>query len=184
MIRQFSKRFILPYALNIALVFASALSLSAEGRIGHTPLRSNQLPEPGTAITLSFIPDALPGVIARERLLVIRDGKMLDVPLVEGPIEGKDQLAHNAIVHAPLAELSYQALITLADGTVVTSPRYTLKRNCLPNIALATLDDPQESSVKERLERYVIQARELERELTQYDIAIGLVESLLGQMKE
>lgn len=152
--------------------------------IVHTPIKSVQLPPPGTPMVINFDLSRIDGVIARERLLVIRDGKLLDVPLVEGPVEGRDTLSHNAELHAPLVELKYQAVITLADGKTFSSPYYTLRRSCVPNISLASIDDPADSSVSERLQRYVIQSRDLERDLTQYENAISLLESLVGQMKE
>jgi hypothetical protein len=150
----------------------------------HTPIKSTQIPAPGTPMTIIIDLSQFRGVIARERLLVIRDGKLLDVPLLEGVAEGHDSLTHNATIHAPLVELKYQVLITLADGNTVSSPSYTLRRGCVPNIALASIDDPSDSSVSERLKRYVQQSRDLERDLTQYENAITLLESLVGEVKE
>ena len=147
-------------------------------------MKSAELPSPGTPMVLSFDISAVPGVIARERLLVIRDGKLLDATLVEGPTEGSDELSHNATIHAPLVELKYRALITTSDGKVVTSPSYTLRRPCVPNLALSSIEDPPGSAIQERLARYLEQAQHLEKDLAQYEEALSLLESLVGQMKE
>ena len=142
------------------------------------------MPAPGSVMTLSFDFSGISGVISRERLFVIRDGKLLDATLLEGPVEGAEQLAHNAVVNAPLIELTYWAAVTLTDGTIVTSPHYTLRRSCVPNIALSPIDDPENSSVQERLARYVQQSKDLEKDLAQYEQALELIETLVGQMKE
>jgi len=181
-------------ALYIAVVFLISVSyvfitpVWAENplakQIQHTPIKSSQLPPPGTAMTITIDLSQFRGVIARERLLVIRDGKLLDVPLLEGVAEGHDSLTHNGTIQAPLVEVKYQALITLADGSTISSPSYTLRRACVPNIALASIEDPSDSSISDRLKRYVQQSRDLERDLTQYENAIALLESLVGNMKE
>lgn len=150
----------------------------------HSPLKSAELPSPGTPFVLSFDLSRIEGVIARERLLVIRDGKLLDATLIEGPTEGSEELSHNATIHAPLVELKYRALITTADGKIITSPSYTLRRSCIPNLALSSIDDPAGAPLQERLARYLGQARHLEKDLAQYDEALSLLESLVGQMKE
>ena len=152
--------------------------------IRHTPPKNSQIPLPGVPIILSFDLSGISGVISRERLFVVRDGKLLDATLLEGPVEGAEQLAHNAVVHAPLVELTYWAAVTLADGSIVTSPHFTLRRSCVPNIALAPIDDPENSSIQERLTRYVQQSKDLEKDLAQYEQALELIESLVGQMKE
>lgn len=152
--------------------------------IRHAPIKSTELPEPGTPMVLSFDLRELSGVIAKERLLVVRDGKLLDVSLKEGINPETDELGHIATIHAPLVELKYWALVTLSNGNVISSPPQTLRRSCVPNIALSTIDDPSDSTLSERLTRYVQQSRDLERDLAQYEHAIGLLESLVGQMKE
>jgi hypothetical protein len=152
--------------------------------IQHVPIKSAQLPEPGMPMTLSFNLSDLSGVISKERLMVVRDGKLMDVTLVEGAVPGTDKLGHNAVINAPLVELKYWAVITLTNGNIISSPSYTLRRSCIPNIALSPVDDPENSSLQERIARYVQQSKDLERDLSQYEIAISLLESLVGQMKE
>ena len=172
--------------LSICSFLASPLRAenSLVKQIQHTPIKSSQLPAPGTPMTISLDLSEFRGVIARERLLVVRDGKLLDVPLLEGVADGHDSLTHNGIINAPLVELKYQAVITLADGNTVSSPSYTLRRACVPNITLASIEDPADTSISERLKRYVQQSRDLEKDLSQYENAITLLESLVGQMKE
>lgn len=178
-------RSVLCAVVGIALLHAPALA-QAKNKPGlrHTPMRSSELPPPGSSFVLSF--ELPPGekVVARERLLVVRDGRLLDISLVEGVAPGRDTLSQNATVHAPLVELKYQAVITYASGEVISSPQYTLRRSCIPNIALSSIEDPSNSSVQDRLVRYIQQSRDLERDLTQYEEAIVLLESLVGKMKE
>lgn len=173
--------------LGASLSFnAAGASAEAKGKSGirHVPMRSAELPPPGSPILLIF--DLPPGerVIARERLLVVRDGRLLDATLIEGAAPDRDTLSHNVEINSPLVELKYQAIITYTDGEVLTSPQYTLRRPCVPNITLSSIDDPGDSSVQERLKRYVQQSRDLERDLSQYENAIELLESLVGKMKE
>ena len=170
--------------LAIALSAAPGFAEKNKAAIHHAPIKSAELPDPGTPMVLSFDLSDISGVIARERLFVVRDGKLLDANLLEGPVEGSDELSHNATIHAPLVELKYWAVVTLSDGSVITSPSFTLRRSCVPNLALASIDDPENSNIQARLERYVRQSTNLERDLAQYEQAISLLESLVSQMSE
>ncbi len=167
-----------------AILSAPAFAEKNKAAIHHSPIKSAELPDPGTPMILSFDLSDISGVVARERLFVVRDGKLLDANLLEGPVEGSDELSHNATIHAPLVELKYWAVITMSDGAIITSPSYTLRRSCLPNLALASIDDPENSNIQDRLERYVRQSTSLERDLAQYEQAIALLESLVSQMSE
>lgn len=172
--------------LALSVVFFSSVRAEAEAKsaIRHRPISSAQLPPPGSKMILSFDLSSIDGVIARERLFVVRDGKLLDASLLEGAVEGRDSLTHNAIINAPLIELKYWAVVTLADGEIITSPSFTLRRPCIPNIALSSIEDPGDTELQERLTRYIQQSHDLERDLSQYEQVIELLESLVGKMKE
>lgn len=179
--------------LGAVLFLAVALMLPAgdaraekkeKPSIRHKPMRSEELPPPGAPMVMVFDLPYADRVIARERLVVIRDGKLLDATLIEGAAPGRDTLSHNVVINAPLVELKYQAVVSYADGEVLSSPQYTLRRPCIPNIALSSIEDPGDSSIQERLTRYVQQSRDLEHDLSQYEQAIELLDALVGKMKE
>ena len=154
---------------------------SNESPIRHQPWQASKIPAPGLPLTLSVNLAKLRQPGMRLTALVVRDGKIMNVPLSDPSLSDLDNLVYKLQIPSPLYELNYQFFLYLPDGGVKASERFRLRRECLPSIDYASIkldsSDPQKIDRAKELAKL---SDRLEGDLQRYEEAL----KLLNQTKQ
>jgi hypothetical protein len=177
---KISRRLISATVTHLALLavvvgFTTALPYSAWGEgennskkgvgVKHIPPRAQDLPAPGAPLKLSFQLTNTREITQLVTALVTVDGELMNVLGSEGYLNEYDNPAFEIATIAPLGELAYQLVVRGQDGSIVTSKRYAVRRNCLPSVDLTDVAIPEKTQGREKLELIIQKTKGLERDL-------------------
>lgn len=158
-----------------------AAAESNDATIRHQPWQASKIPAPGLPLELSVNLYKLRQPGMRLIALIVRDGKILNVPLSDPSLSDLDNLVYKLQVPSPLYELNYQFFLYLPDGGVKASERFRLRRECLPNIDFASIKlDAADSDKIDRAKELAKLSDRLEGDLQRYEEAL----KLLNQTKQ
>ncbi len=154
---------------------------SAQSRIGflHTPPKPESLPYPGQPMTISAGLTHTRETKFPMRIVLSRDGRFMELPSKEAYLDKYDRPIYEVSLPAPIAEVTYQMFVVAGEDQVMASPRYTVRRNCIPQIALATGEVPAQVQGTERLQKLIQESRALENDLKGYEFSLELLEELI-----
>ncbi len=142
------------------------------------------LPAPGTPFIVKVKLSNTRETERRMRAFVVRDGRVTDIPPLKAYLDEYDMPTYEIQMHAPFAELSYQFVLYNPDGTFTSTPRFSVRRPCIPFVDPDTIKLESKNQGEARLESLVRLARSLESEVAAYDVATKLVEDLSQKFKE
>jgi len=146
----------------------------------HVPPKPEAFPYPGQTMNLVVRLNNTRNTGQKMRLLLVKDGRLMNIPPQEGFLNEHDQPTYEIPVPAPIAEMVYQFILPNPDGSTLISPRYSIRRNCIPNIDLAGTEPAAEVQGIERLQNLVNQAKDLENDLATYDRIAKVLEQIKG----
>jgi hypothetical protein len=180
--------FILSVALSALLPVNTALAQGKGGKtqqpqpiaLSHEAPLAQVLPFPGQKIILKVTLQNTKAPAKELRTFVSVDGRALELPAPKNNYDTGDRPTYEIEAFAPLAELAYHFVATLENGTVITSPRYMVRRDCIPSSAGAENKNelsPQ-SPASDRVRALLIQSESLGNDLASVDSAIQLISSL------
>ena len=160
-----------------------ALPAKAIG-ILHAPPKPNDLPYPGQPLTLVATLTNTRDTNFPMRIAVSRDGRFMEVPAKEAYLDKNDRPTYEVSVPAPIAELTYQMFVAQGEGHALSSPRYAVRRACIPQVELAAGDVPKDVQGMERLRKLVNESRSLENDLAGYQQVLKLLSDLKAVISE
>jgi hypothetical protein len=155
------------------------LTLS-ERKIGflHEPPKEEALPYPGQTMKISAGLSNTRETRHPLKAFISRDGRFMEVPAKEAYLDKFDRPIYEISFPAPVAEVSYQLFVVAGEEDVLASPRYIVRRSCIPQVALATGEVPSSVQGTERLQKLIEESRALENDLKGYEESLELIEEL------
>ncbi len=150
--------------------------------ITHVAPRPDDIPYPGQKIQVRVQLKGTKETQRQLRMLLVRDGRLLDMSSFNAELNEMDLPTYQMSFNAPLAEMTYQFLLYNPDGSVTPSTRYSVRRNCVPNVALADGEVKPEIVGDERLQRLVNESKHLEQDLAGYEQVLSLLNGLHQQL--
>jgi hypothetical protein len=114
------------------------------------------------------------------RVAISKDGRFMELAAKEAYLDKRDRPIYEFTVPAPIAEMTYQMFVVQSDGDILTSPRFAVRRTCIPNIGLALGQVAGDVQGVERLRKLVDESKSLDNDLQGYQEVL----KLLGQLKE
>lgn len=151
-------------------------------KISHTPLTPDTLPFPGQPIDINVLLSGTGDFRSRLRGFAVIDGRILEVSPTRAFLNDYDQPTYEFSLISPLAEISYHFVLELGDGQFVASPRYTVRRSCIPKIEPADLVDANSLQPRDQVGALLEQSTLLNFDLQSYEQAIKLSEELIGRL--
>lgn len=159
----------------------SSVSAQPEGRqvsLLHNPAKPNELPFPGASLSLSV---ALVNTKDSQLILrgyLVRDGRLLETTLSDVSQDQNERLVFSTNIPAPLGELSYYFVLLGPKGVVTTSKKYSIRRECLPDISPIDISLPEDIEMKEKLVELQKNASGLQDEVQNYENVKKILEEL------
>jgi hypothetical protein len=117
-------------------------------------------------------------VALKIRLVGSRDGRLVDITLPKGTLNTQDLPEYRVELPAPLAAMSYQFVLHQADGALVTSQRFAIRRTCVQNYRIEVAEDGGDVEFKRTVGDLISKAKSLERETLQLDASVKVLEEL------
>ena len=154
--------------------------------IAHDVPNEASIPPPGTKLRIAAFISGSKKFERPMRLLAIRDEKLLDIWLASGRLNPDERPTYEFDLHVPEHRLKYRFVWYSTDGNPITSPEFTLERNCRfplqqvgPDEAIYKADAISEGTETARL-FHVSEA--LNREILAYQEATKLLGELRGKI--
>jgi len=169
--------------LIIALTFVFwpgpvLLAQSASNVMLHQQLTAAELPAPLQPFSLEVTLRGIRDIGLDIRAYVVRDGRVMDLFPVESSLSDYGDAVYRFDMSAPIAETSYQFILSRGDGTFEISQRYSIRRNCIPDLNLTVLDSENSTTGQERLIALLQQTKGLERDIEQYERASQILQDI------
>ena len=164
--------------------FLSASQLLAQDGIliNHTQLRNEVIPSPGELFKISVSLQGTKEVHPHIKVIMLLDGKLLEYPLGTGKLNSNNQPEFELLIPAPESELSYQFILPIKSGEVLSSKQFSYRRNCAEKKALTVL--PLKESDQGLLFKALSQAAaDLEYEVKLYRVADELLQKVKNSMQ-
>ena len=152
--------------------------------IYHEPPSGEELPAPAESLTLRVQIINTRDITMKMTAVISMDGRLTQVPLKNEYLNAYDHPEFSLSVSAPQGEMTYQFVLYLPDGTLLSSERYRIRRPCRLDTTLA---DPKEITKlrgDDRLGAVVTLARNLKLHADAYTQAIALLQELKELIKE
>ena len=150
----------------------------------HSAPSLEKLPYPSQDLELVAKIKGTKDTEATLKIVVVRDGRSMEVLAQPGYLDEHDIPTYKTVIPSPVVEFSYHFILTSKDGSIVTSPNYFVKRDCIPNIELSQPKVPEEVIGNARLQELVASSKSLENDLSGYDSVIKLLEEIQRIVKQ
>ena len=147
-------------------------------------LSETDLPYPGQPVKLMAGLVNTRSTEGKMVLALTRDGRFSEIPFKPGYLNRDDRPVYEVEMPAPVAEISYQAILHNPDGSFISSQRYVLRRKCIPEVDMAPSQIDPAVQGSERLRQMMIQKDKLESDLKSYDQVIDLLQKITQKLKD
>ncbi|RMG45273.1 MAG: hypothetical protein D6719_00445 [Candidatus Dadabacteria bacterium] len=161
-----------------SLLFVAPVKAQQQIQILHRPIGAENLPHPGNPISLLATLTGTGSVNLDVRALVVSDGRFVEVPFKKSFLDEYDRPVYQFDFVAPLTDMSYRFILKTSGDKIISSPRYEIRRKCVPKISLASFAAPKNPTEEERIKKLVREATFLEKDIRNYEAAVKLIEEL------
>ena len=121
-------------------------------------------------------------VATKIRLVGSRDGRFMDIAFPMGQFDESSQPVFTIDIPAPSVAMTYQFIVHQPNGDLTLSDKFLLKRSCVQKAQEPQSEEPQE--YRAQVVSLIGQARSLEKDNTNLEAAIKLLESLKKDLSE
>lgn len=173
--------------LLLPFIFAASMALAEDPSspgpaldISHTPPKPSELPSPGKTLSLTAMLKRNPAFAdSRMNAIIVSDGRLMEIQNREPTFDDQDRLKFTVDIPAPITELAYQFVLFDSKGSSTISRRYSVKRECIPDIKLTSLErTSQDSGTQGEVVALVEQSSGLEKDIGLYESAVSILSQI------
>lgn len=155
------------------MLMLPALGLAQSIDISHNEISAASLPAPGQPLVITAHVKGLVDKSAVAKVLVVRDGLLLELNDSEGESTA-DKTSFSVTVPSPLAELSYQFIVSSSQGFIGNSKRFSVKRPCVPDVLITNVPPTKQQDVA----TLTAQVNGLQKDIDLYEETLNLIGNL------
>lgn len=148
----------------------------------HKVPNAKSLPSAAAMMPLIIELKGTKSIDQKVRLVGSRDGKLIDIVFPRGTLNMADVPTYKLDLPAPIALLSYQFVIHQPDGTLTSTPQFTLKRPCIQTFKVDVPENQRDASFKRDVATLVAKSRTLEQETNNLDTALRLLDEIKSNL--
>ncbi len=156
--------------------------LSAPVKVIHRPFNTSSLPAIGTPMSLEIELLNTFDIESKIRLIGAKDGRFIDIAFPRGALNAADRPTFRIEVPSPVAAMTYQFVVHQKDGSLSSSERFTIKRNCIQNFKVTVPEDTPNSEFRREVSTLVAQAKSLERDTASLEASLKLLEDIKASL--
>jgi hypothetical protein len=161
---------------------AQSATAAKQLEVAHKVPSPKSLPSAAAMMQLVIEVKGTKSIDQKIRLVGARDGKLIDIVFPRGTLNMADVPTYKLEVPAPIAMLNYQFVVHQPDGTLTSTPQFTLKRPCIQTFKVDVAETQRDSSFKREVATLVAKARTLEQETNNLDTALRLLDDIKSNL--
>jgi hypothetical protein len=172
-------------SLFLAALFPPALQAADSApaiKVLSWSIKPEELPAPGAPMILKARVTNSKALDRIVRAMIVRDGRLVEVPMIKSYLNEDDLATFEFQVTAPLAELTYKFVAYDNERPAFASPQYVVRRRCMPALELTDPRISSESPDSQIVETFT-KASALGDEIEHYENArkhLDALQALLG----
>jgi hypothetical protein len=148
----------------------------------HQPPATNALPPVGSLMRIQVELRDTVDITAKIRLVGSKDGRFIDLAFPKGALNTSDHPTFFVEIPSPVAAMTYQFVLRQPDGSVTTSKRYLIKRNCIQTYAIDVATSSASAAYSREVATLVARAKELERDTASLESSLKLLEEMKASL--
>ena len=184
-VRKFCLNILSAFSLSVIGVLSSAYpqtvmdpSYTNQAFVANQ-LNEIDLPAPGASLNITAHSLDTLDLQPRARVVFVRDGELLDIFLPPSRLGSNGRPEYLLNIPSPVSDLSYQFFRYNNDGTITSSQKVFVNRNCLPKSEYNIKDyDIKTHDSREKILSDARRANALEKELAVTDYVISLIDEI------
>ena len=141
-----------------------------------------ELPAPGLPLELKAELQNTRDFRQPLKILLVRDQQFQEFISEPGLPDSREKPQYSIKIPAPLVELEYQFVLTMPDGSVITSLKNKVRRNCMPDITPALEKIESNMDDKEKFNLLVAQNSLIEGEIANFETAVNELKMLSSML--
>lgn len=116
------------------------------------------------------------------RLIGAKDGRFIDIAFPRGALNAVDRPTFHVEIPSPIAAMTYQFVVHQGDGSLTSSDKFTIKRDCIQNFKVAVPEDAPNAQFRREVSTLVSQAKILERDTASLEASLKLIEDIKASL--
>jgi hypothetical protein len=151
-------------------------------RVIHRPLASGAIPQIGSPMDIQVELVNTFDIDSKIRLVGAKDGRFIDIAFPRGALNAMDRPTFHIEIPSPVAAMTYQFIVHQRDGSLSSSERFSVKRECIQNFKIAIPENAPNSDFKREVSSLIAQAKILERDTTSLEASLKLIEDIKASL--
>ncbi len=151
-------------------------------KILHRPLDSQSIPSIGNPMRLEVELVNTFDITSTLRLIGAKDGRFIDIAFPRGALNAVDRPTFQIDIPSPVAAMTYQFVVHQRDGSLSSSEKFTIKRDCIQNFKVAVPEDAPNTEFRREVSSLVSQAKILERDTASLEASLKLIEDIKASL--
>jgi hypothetical protein len=148
----------------------------------HRPIDSKTIPPIGSPMRLEIELLNTYDIASAIRLIGAKDGRFIDIAFPRGALNAADRPTFQLEIPSPVAAMTYQFVIHQRDGSLSSSEKFTIKRDCIQNFKVAVPEDAANAEFRREVSTLVSQAKILERDTASLESSLKLLEDIKSSL--
>jgi len=151
-------------------------------RIVHRAMTSGSIPALGTPMRINVELINTFDIDAKLRLIGAKDGRFIDIAFPRGALNDIDRPVFSIEIPSPVAVMTYQFVVQERDGSLSSSEKFVVKRECIQNFTVAVPENTQNTEFRREVSTLVAQAKTLERDTVSLEASLKLIEDMRSSL--
>ncbi len=147
-------------------------------RIIHRPFDPASIPAIGNPMRIEIELVNTFDITSTVRLIGAKDGRFVDIAFPRGELNSVDRPTFHVELPSPIAAMTYQFVVHQGDGSLTSSEKFTIKRDCIQNFKVAVPEDAPNADFRREVSTLVSQAKVLERDTASLEASLKLIEEI------
>lgn len=148
----------------------------------HRPIPSQSIPQVGTPMSIQIELRNTYDISTKVRLVGAKDGRFIDIAFARGALNQSDHPTFSIEIPSPIASMSYQFVVHQRDGSLSSSKKFVIKRDCIQNFKVTVPENAPNSEFRMEISSLIAQAKILERDTISLESSLRLLEDIKSSL--
>jgi hypothetical protein len=148
----------------------------------HRQIPPESISQVGTPMSIQIELRNTYDIDAKVRLVGAKDGRFIDIAFPRGALNEADHPTFSIEIPSPIAAMSYQFVVHQRDGTLSSSKKFTIRRDCIQNFKVTVPEGSPNSEFRKEVSSLISQAKILERDTISLESSLRLLDDIKSSL--